>query len=435
MPNIIAMLAVSTLSTMAHVPTLILRILPFREKLSKRQKQMLLISYGLALFANFCLYLCWIQTGHLSIGFYKLNLVGFCVVMGIVNLVIVKGYVREHLFTFGMTAIIVWQILSVSAYIVDWIGYDSVTNGLILVNAVGVIFYALLYWPSRKLMRDTVTPFLTMESSDYWNTIWFIPIAIFLSGFLSKGSQEYTSTLKQVLSNLLLGIAAILLCQSIARDYRRVQEKNRMNQQIELQKQYYSALTQAVQNEREVRHNFKHQLAAIRSFLDTGNSDELKKYCDSLELNLTDIAKIPYTKNAAADGVLYHYARMAKAENIRFQVRCLFDGLTILDTDLCCLLGNALDNAVTACKGYDGERYVTVLSEKRDGLLFITVDNSFDGIVLTSKENSGRILSKKRNNEEGIGIRSMEQICQKYHGSSQFQAEGTRFEASFLLKI
>lgn len=63
-------------------------------------------------------------------------------------------------------------------------------------------------------------------------------------------------------------------------------------------------------------------------------------------------------------------------------------------------------------------------------MLVITVDNSFDGVLERDGE---KILSKKRAHEEGIGLRSMRQICEKYGGTSEFHAEGNRFEASFLL--
>ena len=147
---------------------------------------------------------------------------------------------------------------------------------------------------------------------------------------------------------------------------------------------------------------------------------------------LKDGTEIPYTGNAAADGVLYHYACIAKEENISFKVCCRLDKLSISDTDLCCLLGNALDNAVTACGRYDGERYITVASEKNQDMLLLTVDNSFDGMILKKEE---KILSRKRKDEAGIGIRSMQQICEKYNGISRFEAAESQFEASFMIHI
>ncbi|MDD5804401.1 ATP-binding protein [Blautia sp. HCP3S3_H10_1] len=145
-----------------------------------------------------------------------------------------------------------------------------------------------------------------------------------------------------------------------------------------------------------------------------------------------NIAEIPYTGNAAADGVLYHYASIAKEKQIAFKVCCRLNKLSISDTDLCCLLGNALDNAVTACENVSGKRYITVASEKNQDMLMLTVDNSFDGNLL---KNGEKILSRKRENEEGIGIRSMKQICEKYGGTSRFEAESDCFEASFMIHI
>lgn len=70
-------------------------------------------------------------------------------------------------------------------------------------------------------MRKTVTPFLDIDSEDYWNNIWFIPIAMFLSGLLSHGLEEYTATVHQLISRILLGMATIVLCHRIAQDYRK----------------------------------------------------------------------------------------------------------------------------------------------------------------------------------------------------------------------
>ena len=44
----------------------------------------------------------------------------------------------------------------------------------------------------------------------------------------------------------------------------------------------------------------------------------LRGYCDDLELEEMGKVTIPYTGNAAADGVLYHYGCIARAKNIEF---------------------------------------------------------------------------------------------------------------------
>ena len=60
------------------------------------------------------------------------------------------------------------MILAAAAYITDLIGYETIEQGLIIENILGLIIYAVLYPGLRKLMRDTVTPFLDMKVYHYW---------------------------------------------------------------------------------------------------------------------------------------------------------------------------------------------------------------------------------------------------------------------------
>lgn len=275
----------------------------------------------------------------------------------------------------------------------------------------------------------TVTPFLN-QGHNYWNTVWLLPIAMFLGSTFAIDIEEHISTFLQMASKLMIGVATFLMYENVAKDYKRIEKQAEMSEQIEHQKGYYRALTEAVQNERVNRHNFKHQLKAMRGFLESGNSKELWEYFDRTEEKLKGLTEIHYTGNSAADGLLYHYACLSKEKNILFSVCGKLSGDSVSDTDLCCVLGNALDNAITACEAYDGERYIKIRIEEKEKMLLLTVDNSFDGIFLRDGE---KIFSRKRKQEEGIGIWSMRQICDKYGGTCKFLAKGNEFEASFLM--
>ena len=422
----------SLLCTLAHIPTLVLRISPFRPILNAGQKKTLSALYAVGLVFNFFLVWFLFRQGQMDIGLYKIHLLVFCAIMGMVNILVVPGYWREHMFSFGLTAMVFWLCFGVAAFTAGHFGLASQSQMLILENLLGLTLFSLLYPWSRRLAKTTVTPFLIQKNEKYWKTIWFVPIALFLSGILSRGYQGYSDSVGDLVSILLVSIAAYLICRRVAQDYGALQEKEQLNRQVRLQKQYYSALTEAVEKERKQRHNFKHQLAAIRGFLDSGDTAALREYCDGMEIGMADIAQIPYTGNPAADGVLYYYAGEAKKQHIDYTVRCRLDHLDIADTDLCCLLGNALDNAVTACAAYSGPREIVIASEKSGGALLLTVDNSFDGTL--SLEN-GVLLSQKRPHSRGIGIPSMEEICQKYDGTCRFEGKGSRFEASFFLRL
>lgn len=432
MGNTGAMVLISFVCVLAHIPTLILRIVPFYDKINKKQKYQLIGIYLAALVVNFLICLYKEQSGRLDVSFYKLNLVVFCVVMAAVNIWIVPGFTKVHLFVFGIVANVVMIILATASYTVILIGFQADSIGLAATSVIGVGFYCILYPLLSRILFRAVRPFLDIDCEDYWNRMWLIPIAMFLAGLFSNEIDVYTATFWQMLSKCLIGVATLMLCLSTANAHKRFLTEELMNQQIDEQKGYYNALTEQVLVEREIRHNFRHQVAAIRGFLETDNIQGLREYCDDLELEQMGNIDLPYTGNAVADGVFYYYGQLAKAKNIRFSACCQLKNISVSDQDLSIILGNALDNAVTAAESYDGERYIEVLSEKKNDMLLITVDNSFDGKLL---QENGKIYSKKRGKrQEGIGLLSVKKLCEKNGGSSKIEVDGNRFQASFLLK-
>ena len=88
------------------------------------------------------------------------------------------------------------------------------------------------------------------------------------SGIFSEGVDVYTTTFPQMLSKCLIGVATLLICFAVSYDQQHFLNEKELNRQIDQQKGYYHALTEQVLAEREARHNFRHQVAAIKGFLD-----------------------------------------------------------------------------------------------------------------------------------------------------------------------
>lgn len=117
MENTLMIGVVSLLCIFAHVPSLLLRIVPFYEKISAKDKCRLTAIYlaGLAVDFGICMWMGINQV--IDVPFYKVNLIVFCIVMAVVNVQIVRGYTKVHLFVFGIVADIVMITLAVGAYI------------------------------------------------------------------------------------------------------------------------------------------------------------------------------------------------------------------------------------------------------------------------------------------------------------------------------
>ena len=115
------------------------------------------------------------------------------------------------------------------------------------------------------------------------------------------------------------------------------------------------------------------------------------------------------------------------------KVAPLGDPLPILDTDLCILIGNSMENAIEACKKLPPERRsIRFHMKKMAGNLIMTSDNSYDGSLMCEGE---RFLSTKRQGkQEGIGLRSIRSIAEKYRGELRIETKDDTFMLSVMLR-
>lgn len=108
---------------------------------------------------------------------------------------------------------------------------------------------------------------------------------------------------------------------------------------------------------------------------------------------------------------MYRYAKLAKEQDIAFEYFGSIQECTMQSMDLCVLLGNALDNALAGCMTISQGRRIKVVMQSEERMVSIVVHNTFDGQVCQADE---VILSRKRDNEPGIGTGSMRAVCDKY---------------------
>lgn len=233
MENTIIIAIVSFLCILAHVPTLILRIVPFHEKISDKDRIRLTVIYAIGLAVDFGICMWVGNYREIDVPFYKINLIAFCIVMAAVNIWLVPGYTKVHLFVFGIVADIVMIALSIGAYVSSLLGMQGNAIGIAETSAIAIVVYALLYPLLSSLLRYTVTPFLEIECQNYWETLWFIPIAMFFSSIFSEGVDVYTTTFPQMLSKCLIGVATLLICFAVSYDQQHFLNEKELNRQID----------------------------------------------------------------------------------------------------------------------------------------------------------------------------------------------------------
>ena len=223
-------------------------------------------------------------------------------------------------------------------------------------------------------------------------------------------------------------------------------------QQLILQGEFYKMLRSQIDETKTAKHDLRHHLTVIQSFIDEGDKERIEAYLNEHVRTLPANDEIMYCRNFAVNSMLRYYADMAKNEGIKVDARLdLAENVGVSDSDLCIIFGNCMENAIEACRrlsvfspsaktegggpassGNTCEDKFIKLSAKPIGkMLAITIDNSFDGCL----KRAGDVFMSLKRKGEGIGTSSVKAVAKKYSGSAQFKAEDNVFQVSILLRV
>lgn len=414
-----------------HIPPVFIRYAPFRELVEPKKKRVLFLLYALAvLLIGVCYFL--LDVEHV-VFYHRVMLIGVSFLMAGINVLMIPGHWREHWFAAGLAAIHITSSFYGATYLT--LHYLPISDPIQMLACSAlitcVIFLVFLRFFINSARR-VITPFLRIECGDYWKRIWYLPIPLFMAGFFSSSMDSYIDDTYQLITRFFILVATILLSNAIATDHGYMRHRIELAEQLNIQQVYYKGLTERVAEARKSRHDFKHHLAAIRRYIDNDDKTGLTHYWEDLKDYMEHKAEIPYTGNAALDGILYRYMGLASQNQIQFTFSGVLEQLAMPDTDLCVLIGNALDNAFTACMPLEGERFISVDARVDRQEQTIVIRNSFDGIV---EKDGEQILSRKRNHEPGIGLESMEAICEKNGGAMDIRHDENTFSVLLLLPV
>lgn len=204
----------------------------------------------------------------------------------------------------------------------------------------------------------------------------------------------------------------------------RVRELTAQTQQAE---QYYSALTNHIQAVRQMQHDSRHHLRVLSSYAHDGAYDRLRQYLDTLVEQSSSLNDALYCANYTANILLAFYAEQARNEGVAFHCDAQIPAeIPCAPTDLCAILGNALQNALDACacQGPEEERHISLLIRMVGNNLTIEIKNSFDGKIL---QRDGQMLSRKEGSGHGLGLPSIKRIVARYQGYCGLTIEKREF--------
>lgn len=217
--------------------------------------------------------------------------------------------------------------------------------------------------------------------------------------------------------------------QTIAQRERDMLAAQFKNAQIEL-----NALRQMQNNTVIYRHDMRHHLSLIGSFAADGDLEKIKEYLSSTEAAIDAMTPVKYCENETVNLILSSFVNKAKKANVNLHTNVKSENLKINDTELCSLLSNALENAITAAGilEEEGLRKVYFHTVINDDKLVISTENAYVGEI----EMDGDLpKSSKKEAGHGFGIRSMIDIVERHGGLYSFETEGGIFILRLMLPL
>lgn len=411
-----------------------LRFCPFKDVTAIRQKRIIAISHiflGLLQVITMTVAVC-IYGNDIVIPFMRISTIIFAVISFAINSFVIKKWILEQLFVSGVVFTCNYVLMSVPNFIGSVLPELSGMVRFFIIEDTYLLLLLITHYPLFKMLYNTVAPFLKLDIGKYWNTIWFIPLALFGTRLAALSEKSFPDSISPLICDLLSAAVIILMCKSIGADHVRMRERKMIDDQLADQKLHYAELKVRVEDARRTKHDFKHHIAAIHHYMDIDDKEGLRNYCNDLLDRSTIQDKIPYTGNAAADGVFYHYMQLAKEHRINLRYSGTIHSNGISDIDLCALLGNALENALEGCMTIPYNRNIDIICHSEKLLLSVVVHNTFDGRIVSSEKG---VLSRKRKNRKGVGLLSMRHICEKYGGSFDTNWKDNTFTLMFMLPL
>ncbi len=296
-----------------------------------------------------------------------------------------------------------------------------------------ILTQCIYYFVFRLLLKLFKTDDRAFQAYD-WGIITAVMVAtISLSAIILQVSIN----IKEHSVKLYINIAVLILISLNILIYHLINslsKKNEIEKQLVLlkmeehyQRQYLENSKQQFDSLHKTKHDIKNNMIVISEMIKSKEySDALqymKKYTEALEATQTFVQ----TDNRVVNSIVNY--KLSTAASMGIKVSCLsttdFNGLD--DLDLCSLLSNTLDNAVTACFNLPDnetrELFVKISCDNRN-YTFIVKNTIKDSVL---RDNPHLLTNKNDKLNHGYGIQVLKDIAKKYDGNIDFYEEYSMF--------
>lgn len=341
----------------------------------------------------------------------------------------IKYFIYDYISTFAIIllhAVLFRDLLQMVSNPL-YIHYNS-TSGIIISYII-----ACMYFNTKKIKALS-------SAKSYIFLYYFIAIATIATMSISPVLIEPSViNLEQILPLFFILIAFIItICLTTYSRITITLEENAMNK-IQLEKsameaEYNTQIDDKLQQLHALRHDMKNHLLVIDSLSSECKNEQIHDYICKISDQLNQTQTIS-SASSTISALLNSKKLICDDYKIAFNSQLDFNDIYISDFTLITVLGNILDNAITAASKVDNG-YIRLSIEQAGTYLSIHCENNHcekikkrEGRFISSKPSSG----SKSNPLHGLGIISVTNTVEKCGGTVNINYSDSEFIVDILI--
>ncbi|MDU1985026.1 MAG: GHKL domain-containing protein [Streptococcus parasanguinis] len=293
---------------------------------------------------------------------------------------------------------------------------------------ISFLFSTIITLVLRQLFRTHQK--LTMPTSRRsWLYQFIVPILSIIFAFTVSAIQgqvfgpDYLSVIS-LLSLIVLSFSSLYFTLHLSQQQHAYYQNKLDKEQLQFQLRETQQSQEEYQRLQSLRHDLKNKHLTLLALLEE-NPDEAREYLHSLTDSISGKQTF-YSKNPTINFLLNQKLHDVEDE-IKLEIDCFVpQELSIQPDILAVILGNCLDNSISACLRLTdkSERTLALNIRYFQQNLFISINNTF---------NEQEQETRKTRQRDGWGLRNVDALVQEYQGTVKRFKENGHYRTEILL--
>ena len=294
--------------------------------------------------------------------------------------------------------------------------------------AISFLFSTIITLVLRQLFR-THQKLGMATSKRNWLYLFIVPILSIIFAFTVSAIQgqvfgpDYLSVIS-LLSLIVLSFSSLYFTLHLSQQQHAYYQNKLDKEQLQFQLRETQQSQEEYQRLQSLRHDLKNKHLTLLALLEE-NPDEAREYLHSLTDSISGKQTF-YSKNPTINFLLNQKLHDVEDE-IELEIDCFVpQELSIQPDILAVILGNCLDNSISACLRLTDKSERTLVLNIRyfQQNLFISINNTF---------NEQEQETRKTRQRDGWGLRNVDALVQEYQGTVNRFKENGRYRTEILL--